>query len=698
MGNSLVEFLLTFLNNFYMKKTIIQVPKGIRYFNKFEENYGFHLEDYPYILDKKLPGCGFTTWVLTNKDNVILASPRKMLMENKKEQIGSSVYLVKGSEIDSLNVDKDLNKFSKLESQIEKKAEENGNISDLNFDKEEFDNNLTAYITDCIKNNLPIKFIVTYDSYRKVKEYLEARNMFSHFFTVVDEFQSIFTDSRFKSSTELEFLSVLENVQKVCFVSATPMMESYLKMIPFFENMPYHELDWFTLDPNRIKKPHVDERSLRSVNLAAKAIIEPYRKGNFPSKLYIDPETGEKRNVESREAVIYINSVTNIIGIIKACNLKPEEVNILCSDTTNNAAKIKNRLNNKKKGLVYKIGKVPTKKEPRKMITLCTRTVYLGADFYSDNARSFIISDANIDTLAVDITLDLPQILGRQRLDENPWKDDIVIYIKPLLRVNAISYEEYMKVLNDKIKKTENLLKTYETAPDEAKSDILEVYSDRARDYNYKKDYVAINKHAGSSPIPVRNDLVILAEHRAFEIQQLDFASRTSVFSRMVEEGNVVTTANEYKVKHVIETFDSLKGGTEKIKYLCNLDVDLNESELEEVFLSVPDMFRNFYLGLGPDRCKALGYNYTSLKKEYANKFFDTSKIDKEILNQFATGNKLSGKSIKETLQEIYNNLGYEKTAKATDLEKYFEIKKIKLKDQSGSWVHGFELLKKKKV
>lgn len=677
-----------------MEKTVIKVPKGIRYFNKFEELYGFRLEDYPYILDKKLPGCGFTTWVLTNRDNVILASPRKMLMENKKDQLGDSIYLVKGSEINRLNVDKDLNKFSKRESQVEREAEENSDTVDPDFDKDKFEEDLTDYITDCIKENRPVKLIVTYDSYRKVKDYLETRNMFQHFFTVVDEFQSIFTDSRFKSSTELEFLSVLENVQKVCFVSATPMMESYLELIPFFANMPYHELDWFTLDPTRIKKPHVDERTLRSVNLAAKAIIDPYKKGKFPSKLYIDPKTGEKRNVESREAVIYINSVTNIIGIIKACDLKPDEVNILCSDTTNNAARIKNRLNNKKKGLIYKIGRVPTENEPRKMFTLCTRTVYLGADFYSDNARSFIISDANIDTLAVDITLDLPQILGRQRLNENPWKDDIVIYIKPLLKVNAVSYEEYMKVLNDKIKKTENLLKTYETAPLEAKSDILEVYSDRVRDYNYKNDYVAINKHAGSSPIPVRNDLVILAEHRAFEIQQMDFESRTSIFSRMVEEGNIVTTTNQYKVQHVIETFNLLGGGTEKIKYLCNLDVDLSESELEEVFIKIPDMFRNLYLGLGPERCKALGYNYTALKKDYENKFFDSSRIDNEILNQFAPGNKLSGKNIKEFLQRIYNRLGYEKTAKATDLEKYFEVKRIKLKDPSGNWVHGLEILK----
>lgn len=64
------------------------------------------------------------------------------------------------------------------------------------------------------------------------------------------------------------------------------------------------------------------------------------------------------------------------------------------------------------------------------MFTLCTRTVYLGADFYSTCARSFIFSDANIDCLSVDISLDLPQILGRQRLDCNPWKNCAELYYK----------------------------------------------------------------------------------------------------------------------------------------------------------------------------------------------------------------------------------------------------------------------------
>lgn len=51
---------------------------------------------------------------------------------------------------------------------------------------------------------------------------------------------------------------------------------------------------------------------------------------------------------------------------------------------------------------------------------------------------------------------------------------------------------------------------------------------------------------------------------------------------------------------------------------------------------------------------------------------------------------------IKDILGDIYQRLGYQKTAKATDLDLFFIKKAIKLKDSSGKWIHGFEIIGKK--
>lgn len=97
------------------------------------------------------------------------------------------------------------------------------------------------------------------------------------------------------------------------------------------------------------------------------------------------------------------------------------------------------------------------------MFTFCTRTTYLGADFYSDNARSVILSDANVDCLAVDISLDLPQILGRQRLTENPWKNSAEFYYKSLTdkNKNKMTEEKFNAVIAEKKRMTESLLQTW---------------------------------------------------------------------------------------------------------------------------------------------------------------------------------------------------------------------------------------------
>ena len=67
------------------------------------------------------------------------------------------------------------------------------------------------------------------------------------------------------------------------------------------------------------------------------------------------------------------------------------------------------------------------------------------------------------------------------------------------------------------------------------------------------------------------------------------------------------------------------------------------------------------------------------------------------IYQEFKEGEKTSKIELKTKLQKIYDLLGSKQTAKASDLEKYFELKSCKVKNsQTGKWENGFELVKKK--
>ena len=193
-----------------MEKTILDVPAGIRYISEWE---GFCLPEFPNIMDKQITGCGFTEWVITNSFNMLLASPRLVLLENKEEQHPGEVFYARNDLDSVLNVDRDL---SKSLSTVKKSEEEQERLkSDIENNKKVLRSNIRNYVIRCMDENRPCKILVTYDSYRIVYETLQDMHCFDGFYTVVDEFQSIFTDSRFKSSTEIEFLNILKNMY--CF-------------------------------------------------------------------------------------------------------------------------------------------------------------------------------------------------------------------------------------------------------------------------------------------------------------------------------------------------------------------------------------------------------------------------------------------------------------------------------------------------
>ena len=673
-----------------MEKHTIIVPKGIRYisdWDKLEE--GKRLRDQvpqegQYIMNKTITGCGYTEYWITNDYPTVICSPRLVLLENKEDQHqkDKNVLYLK-NEFDSFeSYDKDINR------------------DDLSKEKEEEQENIdkakeyTAYLNKKIDDHISYcyftlhkspKFLVTYDSFRRIREKLSET--INNYQIVVDEFQSIFTDSRFKSDTENNFLYNLQGLKRVCYLSATPMIDKYLEMLPEFKNLPYYELDWVDQDKTRVIKPFLKTKLVKSLLGEIYSIIKQYQDNKF-EKLVQAKGDGTFEEVYSKEAVIYINSVKNICDIIKKCNLRLENTNILCANDADNEKKIRDAFIKAGDTTITKdtkcIGKVPKEGEQHKMFTLCTRTTYLGADFYSTNARSFIFSDANVDCLSVDITLDLPQILGRQRLECNPWKNRAELYYK--LNTKEKTQEEFDKYLNDKIKMTEDLLNVYEKGDDSEKRSLALVYKERAKTKKYKSDFVAVDKHSGSNIKPVKNNLVMISEMRAFEIQQYDYKDRFSVFNALSKEVSDIEDVN-YHLNNIYKLSDM----TERYQYLCSLE----ESVALSCLPHLPESFVNYYTVLGPDRMRALRYNVTDMRFEYegiiGNQRIDISEF---IKKEFMIGEKVSKNSVKNRLKKVYDSVGYSKTPRAIDLGDYFIIKNCMITNkETGKRDASYEIL-----
>ena len=141
-----------------MKRGKIEVPEKIRYMSEWE---GYSIFNFPHILNKQIPGCGFTEYCITNDEDVILCSPRKILLQNKYDQHKDEVFLVVNEYDSDPGTDKDLTKFSRnyaneilKEEEVVSEDDKNNFFNDLTF-------KISTYIKACRLNNKPVKILVT---------------------------------------------------------------------------------------------------------------------------------------------------------------------------------------------------------------------------------------------------------------------------------------------------------------------------------------------------------------------------------------------------------------------------------------------------------------------------------------------------------------------------------------------------------
>ena len=664
-----------------MEKRIIEVPKEVRFISEWP-NFNTDLLKGHSIINKTITGCGFTHFCLTNNIPTILCSPRKFLLENKFKQI-DGLYLVvnngeKGLDIDGENL-KENKKIVDMESPYE-------SIIDIQ-------NNLRIYILNCQTNCQIPKILVTYDSLKYVLEVIG--DLIRYYSIIVDEFQNIFMDSRFKADTELNFLSYLQDCPNVTYLSATPYIEEYLNELDEFKDLPYYELKWHS---DRLQTIKIEPRKSHHISRDIDLIIQDYLNSRFPEKV---DENGIVH--QSKEIVFYTNSVKMICNIIRRNSLTSDQVNVICADTN------KNKLSLSKIGI--NLGTAPLEGEPHKMFTFCTRTTYAGADFYSPCAMSVIVSDCKIDALSTDIRMDFPQIMGRQRLKENVFRDECIFIFS--LSDSSITMEEFKSLSQKKLKVSDRDLNNFRSIMEDHRNidgvvNILDDIRRRIRCERYSGDYTGVDEKTGK---PIVNKLVFISERRAFEIRSNVYKSEVQVyneFAKVTADLSYEEYIDKTKELEGLRSLCTSKGSFEaKMKVIC--DLLLNPRWNTKIHISdlywLPRTYRNYLNYLGPEKIRSSDYYEASLKKEMdlmksfrsekdTKKDIQDPRIQMEFIKEFIISERYTLKCIKKIIKEVYVRLNITKTPKATDLLEYFEVKPVFIYDSfTKKQSKGYEIL-----
>ena len=610
-----------------MKKEVIKIPANIKYLTereKFIEEFGKPFELPNGILNKEIPGCGATTVALTDEHKTIICSPRNELLKNKHEQYPDTLLVIGG--VDTIEIE--------------------------------------AYLQTA---ELP-KILVSYDSVYKLIGCIKYK---SDWRVVVDEFQCLLADSSFKSEIELHFLDNSRSFPYVTFLSATPILDKYLEQIDYFKDMNYYQLDWEEKDIVRVYR----ERTKNPIN-AALEIVRYYQNGNYPS-VYVNGE-----RIYSKECVIFLNSVNNIVNIIKQTELNPEEVNIIVGNSDDNDRQIA------RIGEGFKRGRIPLKGETHKKFTFCTSTAYAGCDFYSTNAATFVISDCNRPNTAVDIATELVQIAGRQRLACNPFRQ----FLTFVYNVNAeeVEQETFNEHLCRKVNVTLDEIRDNNNAGEALRAKRIKDFRRIPDNVKYQDSYTMYDEQKGEF---VFNRLAYVNEQYCFDVQKFNYQKGVIVKKLLQDSSFDVSENQTYAVyqeqlKHLIkkEPFVDRMQAYCEYRAKQGLIVNLAMSTLESKY---PEL-RYYYEALGADRIKALNYKEKKLLNEI-HIMKTKNKIRHELHGIIHIGDRILTTDIQQTLHDVYDRLGIDKSLKATDLNEFFEIHPVKIPTANGR-KNGFEI------
>lgn len=576
------------------------------------------------ILNKGVTGCGATSVAIKDEHKTIICSPRINLILNKVAQ-----------HKDVLGVYGDVREPE-----------------------------IRAYLEAV---ELP-KLMVTYDSFPRLVKMIENKNDWR---VVVDEYQYLLIDSGFRSDKAIDLLNAIKEFDYVTYLSATPIADKYIKQMEQFKDVPYTVLEWNNVEATNIKRVE----SAKPINNAIE-IVRNYQRGIFP-------KIGE---VESRECVIFVNSVTNIVNIIKQTSLKPEEVNIVVAKSTENAEFIKEL------GRAFEIGTIPQEGEPHKMFTFCTSTAFAGCDFYSKCASTFVISDNKKVHTAIDIATELVQIAGRQRLACNPFRKTVTFIYN--VDIGEGNEAEYKNAIGNKLSESEYLANWKNNAPDKIRDGVIRETTEMQNIKKYSENYVRYDK---ASDRFIVNRWAYLNELFAYDVQHENYANNVIVRRQIEESGmrtNEVTKSDYEEQLMCLLTKESFEN---RMKRYCDYRM-LKESNpffiADSIMERQYDNLKVYYDKLGTDRIKALGYKESALKDEIINRQQSTQ-LCYEFRNIFKRGERWTTENIRRKMSEIYAMSGVNRKAVSTHLERDFGIrsKTVKIQLSDGTRKNGLEFV-----
>ena len=568
------------------------------------------MEDLPHncIFNKVITGCGGTTVALSNNECYIISVPTQELIKNKikRDDAGVGTYTLQNGET------REIFGLFGYSSYMMKKE-----------------------LRDYIESHEIKKIMCTYDKMEMLLHFIDPKD----YRLLVDEYHTLLKAYSFREKAINRVFSTYRMYKSFCFMSATPIM-------PDFKPSILDDVEEVMAEWDNVEKITVNLQYSNKPFLTAANIINRYKANGFI----------EVNGNKSYEAFFFINSVNEICKILKHCNLTNDNARIICADTEDNRKKLGDF-------------NISTSNSANKQFTFITCKSFEGVDYFSDSAISFVVSSASAEHTKLAIDTDIPQIVGRIRSKNNPFRNKIVhIYNRTNKDIDLITtFEEMTDITNRTEEGVKQQIEKYNKATTRAEKIAIKrlINNDLILETDEGIYY---------------NDAILKLDLYNFKVNQIIYKSGISVRTEYQERG-VQTTAITYnKEDGEMKTENETKAITFKEAYLKALSCqDLVQ---RDQYLKV-DLVKEAIEKLTPEEVRAARYTKKAVKELLISK--------NEKLNQFTKAIKMIKKEmpynefvpvakVKEMLANVYEILGIEKKAKATDITAFFYAKESRIR------------------
>ncbi|MFG5859530.1 hypothetical protein LDB17_15160 [Dysgonomonas sp. Shenzhen-Wh21] len=593
------------------------------------------------IFNKVITGCGGTSIVLKNDENYVIAVPTTELIINK---------MYPPYDEDKKLLEYDCIKRAGL-SPVK-------NLFGLFGD---FTIGLTNELRKYLNRDGTKKIMCTYNKLPQLAKYLNSKD----YRLLIDEYHCLLKAYSYRDKAIDGVFESFRDYKSFCFMSATPILPDFKPDV--LDGIQEYVADWKHTEklkvlPYKTNKPY---------NAIAN-IIRKYKQDGY---IIMDGH-------RSTEAYIFINSVRDIKSILDHEHLNNDECRIICAD-------------NDKNKQILGLYNISSSVDTAKMFNFITSKSFEGADYYSDSGICFIVSNNTNKHTLLDISTDIPQIAGRIRTENNPFRKCIIHIFNTILNDIDTSYEEIKIKIEKQLKIGKERAESFNTLSSDAKEQQREDLKKLSN-----SSYVTYDK--GNDKFIV-NDKLPKLELYNYKVNNIIYKSGISL-KKAYEESGIETTCMhwEHIQEDVLKSLLKKPSFKEIFKRYTELKTSftIDNTEIKRVEEKYP-FIRDAYNKLGKEEIKKLRYSQRDIKSKLLSLNEDKSLDDKvyHILKEKLTiGEFITKEKAVDAIVYAYRYLGKENIdkIKGTDLNKWYDIDSTS-KRVNGTPTYGF-ILKASKI